>query len=113
MPAPVTLAPLPDAAPRADALYEQLRRHAAVRTDRLFAWLLALEWLAVIAVAVWFTPYTWIGATKYVHAHVWAALLGGGAVLSLPIFLIRHRARPSPGMSSPSHRCSLGRCSST
>ena len=37
------------------------------RTDRMFAGLMALQWLAGIGVALWITPLTWIGAASSIH----------------------------------------------
>ena len=48
------------------------------RTDRMFAGLMALQWLAGIGVALWNTPLTWIGATSSIHLHVGAAIFLGG-----------------------------------
>ena len=50
------------------------------RTDRMFAGLMALQWLAGIGVALWITPLTWIGATSSIHVHVLAAIFLGGAL---------------------------------
>ena len=58
------------------------------RTDRIFAGLLALEWVAGIAVALWLTPLTWIGATSSLHLHVLAAIFLGGIVAAFPILLV-------------------------
>jgi hypothetical protein len=67
--------------------FERYRRRTVVHTDRLFARLLAVEWLFAIFVALVFSPYAWAGKTKVVHLHVWIALLLGGAIVSLPIAL--------------------------
>ena len=61
------------------------------RTDRMFAGLLAVQWLAAIGVAFWITPYTWIGATSSVHLHVLAAIFLGGIISALPIALALFR----------------------
>jgi two-component system, sensor histidine kinase and response regulator len=58
------------------------------RTDRLFAGLMALQWLAGIGVALWITPLTWIGATSSIHLHVLAAIFLGGALAAFPILLV-------------------------
>ena len=58
------------------------------RTDRLFAGLMALQWLAGIGVALWITPRTWIGATSSIHLHVLAAIFLGGTIAALPILLV-------------------------
>jgi two-component system sensor histidine kinase/response regulator len=58
------------------------------RTDRIFAVLLALQFIAGIAVALWLTPRTWIGATSSLHIHVLASIILGGALAGFPILLV-------------------------
>src|SRR6478752_4842540 len=58
------------------------------RTDRMFAGLMALQWLASIGVALWITPLTWIGATSSIHVHVLAAIFLGGIIAAFPILLV-------------------------
>jgi len=58
------------------------------RTDRIFAALLAFEWLAAMATAVWLTPRTWIGATSQLHVHVLISIFVGGALAGFPILLV-------------------------
>src|SRR3984893_4572066 len=58
------------------------------RTDRMFAGLMALQWLAGIGVAFWITPRTWIGATSLLHLHVLAAILLGSGIAAFPILLV-------------------------
>lgn len=81
------LADHPDVAARAANILAHRQQALYVRTDRMFAWLLAVEYLAGIAAALWISPFTWVGATSYVHVHVWAAVLLGGLTVSLPIGL--------------------------
>ena len=69
------------------------------RTDRMFAGLMALQWLAGIGVALWITPLTWIGATSSIHLHVLAAIFLGGAIASFPILLVFLR----PGQAITRH----------
>ena len=57
------------------------------RTDRMFAALLVFQWVAMVVLAVWVSPLTWAGADSRTHPHVWAAIVLGGAVISLPLFL--------------------------
>lgn len=57
------------------------------RTDRMFAVLMTIQWVAGVAAALWVSPKTWIGPDSQTHPHVWAALLLGGAISSLPIVL--------------------------
>src|SRR6202162_1456988 len=58
------------------------------RTDRMFAGLMVLQWLAGIGVALWITPLTWIGAASSVHLHVLAAIFLGSAIAAFPILLV-------------------------
>jgi two-component system sensor histidine kinase HydH len=58
------------------------------RTDRMFAVLMALQWLAVIGMALWITPLTWIGAASSIHLHVLAAIFLGGAIAAFPILMV-------------------------
>jgi PAS domain S-box-containing protein len=74
------------------------------RTDRMFAGLMAVQWLAGIAAALWVSPKAWTGATSYTHPHVWAALFLGGAISSLPIIL----AMTQPGQTSTRYTVAVG-----
>ncbi|HXC61923.1 MAG TPA: response regulator [Nitrospiria bacterium] len=58
------------------------------RTDRMFAGLMVLQWLAGIGLALWITPQTWIGATSSIHLHVPVAVLLGGTIAAFPILLV-------------------------
>jgi len=75
-----------------------LGRHyarVATRTDRLFAWLLAAEFIAVNVLAYVLSPQDWAGGVSSVHLHVWASLLLGGVLALGPItisFLLPGRA---------------------
>jgi two-component system, sensor histidine kinase and response regulator len=72
---------------RAHELFEESGQKLHKRTDRMFAVLMALQWVGGIIAAVWISPNTWIGQTSYVHIHVWAAVLLGGLLASVPILL--------------------------
>jgi len=81
---------------------EHFERHCQQvwqRTDRMFAGLMVLQWLAGIGVALWITPLTWIGATSSIHLHVLAAIILGGAIAAFPILLVFSR----PGQSITRH----------
>jgi len=56
-------------------------------TDRMFAVLMAVQWVAGIAAALWISPRTWEGTTSQTHIHVWAAIFLGGAINIFPIAL--------------------------
>ena len=72
---------------RAEQLFEQRRRGLNRATDRLFSGLLVFEWFAAILTTVLIAPLAWAGTTSWIHPHVWAATLLGGAIVSLPIAL--------------------------
>jgi methyl-accepting chemotaxis protein len=55
----------------------------AARVDRMFALLMPLQWLALMATAAMVSPWTYVGSQASVHVHLWTAVLLGG-VLSLP-----------------------------
>ena len=62
------------------------------RTDRMFAGLMGVQWLAAVTIAVWLSPRTWEGGASQVHPHVWSALLLGGAITIYPAILGLTRA---------------------
>ena len=72
----------------AEDLFQGERRRAWKRTDRMFAGLMVVQWLAGIGVALWVTPHTWIGAVSSVHVHVFAAIFLGGAIAGFPVMLV-------------------------
>src|SRR3984893_7012287 len=69
------------------------------RTDRMFAGLMVLQWLAGIGVALWVAPLTWIGATSSAHIHIFAAIFLGSTLAAFPILLALLR----PGQAIPRH----------
>jgi signal transduction histidine kinase/ActR/RegA family two-component response regulator len=66
---------------------DQVRRES----DGLFAWLMVLQWLGAILVALWLSPWTWDGDRASPHPHVWAALGLGFLLTSLPCYLAIRR----------------------
>jgi two-component system, sensor histidine kinase and response regulator len=84
---------------RAEELFQRHRQTIFRRTDRLFAGLLACQWLAAIAAAIWITPLSWAGAESETHVHVLAAIVLGGLTISLPVGLAWLR----PGMPLTRH----------
>ena len=57
------------------------------RTDRIFSILLPLQWLAGIAAAYLISPLTWVGDQSSIHPHLWMAIVVGGLINTLPIYL--------------------------
>ncbi|HEX8846492.1 MAG TPA: ATP-binding protein [Pyrinomonadaceae bacterium] len=78
------------------SIFNDQRQSIYQHTDRMFAVLMAIQWLAGIAAAYWISPRTWAGTASQTHPHVWAALFLGGAISSLPIALALTR----PGHAS-------------
>jgi two-component system sensor histidine kinase/response regulator len=72
---------------RADELFHSSRQAIYRRTDRMFAYLMAGQWLAGIGFALWVSPVAWSGATRETHVHVWAAVFLGGAISLVPALL--------------------------
>jgi len=60
------------------------------RAGRLFHLLLAIQYPAAIVTALVVSPYAWEGSSYSIHFHVWLAVLFGGLVTSLPLYLLRN-----------------------
>jgi PAS domain S-box-containing protein len=73
---------------RAAELFAEGQLNNFRQTDRMFAVLMAVQWIAGIAAALWISPYTWEGTVDRVHIHVWMAVLLGGLLNGFPIFLV-------------------------
>jgi two-component system sensor histidine kinase/response regulator len=72
---------------RAEELFQQSRHEIYRRTDRLFAGLMAFQWIGGIIFALWVSPLAWYGADSQTHIHVWAAVFLGGAICLFPALL--------------------------
>lgn len=57
------------------------------KVDRLFMFLMFVQWIVAIALSIWVSPTTWIGSEWEVHVHVWAAVFLGGGISSAPILM--------------------------
>lgn len=90
--------------PRVAAIFEEHKQLVYRRTDRMFAALMTLQWVAGVAAALWVSPKTWAGTESQTHPHVWAALILGGAISSLPIVLALTR----PGRPSTRYTIAVG-----
>jgi len=77
----------PVVAARAVELCQDYEHKIHVRTDRLFAGLMALQWVAGVLFALWVSPLAWAGGTSRTHLHVWAALFLGGLLSVFPAAL--------------------------
>jgi two-component system, sensor histidine kinase and response regulator len=72
---------------RADELFAESQHDIHRRTDRLFAGLMAFQWLLGIVFALWVSPLAWEGSASRTHLHVWAALVLGGVISLFPALL--------------------------
>ena len=91
-------------AERAEQKYQSQLHAVYKHVDQLFAVLLVLEWSAAVSFALVVTPYTWAGETRWVHLHVWASILLGGAIVSVPVALTM--LRPAAAMTR--HAVAIG-----
>ncbi|HKR01103.1 MAG TPA: histidine kinase dimerization/phospho-acceptor domain-containing protein, partial [Pyrinomonadaceae bacterium] len=85
-------------------LFQEHQQAIYRRTDRMFAALMAIQWVAGVIAAYWITPQTWVGTTSQTHLHVWAALFLGGVISFLPIML----ALTQPGRALTRHSVAVG-----
>ena len=72
---------------RSAHLFQEHQRKIIHQTSHLFAYLMIAQWVGGIVAALVITPHTWAGTTSTVHLHVWAALVLGATISSLPVFL--------------------------
>ncbi len=73
------------------------------RTDRMFALLLLVQWVGAIGAACLVSPQTWQGVDSSIHPHLWLAVLLGGALCSLPVYL----AWKHPGLTLTRHSIAI------
>ena len=66
-------------------LFREQEQSIVKHTDLIFVRLMVCQWLFGLLLAIWISPRTWAGAGSRIHLHVWAAVLLGGAVTSVPV----------------------------
>src|SRR5580765_2092447 len=72
---------------RAEMIFRSHQHGVYRRTDRVFAQLMTVQWLAGIVFALWVSPRAWVGSTSQLHVHVWAAVFLGGGITVFPVLL--------------------------
>jgi PAS domain S-box-containing protein len=77
----------PSVTRRATELFAAYQNDIHRRTDRLFAGLMAFQWLLGIVFALWVSPLAWYGPVSRTHLHVWAAIVIGGLISIFPALL--------------------------
>ncbi len=93
-----------DFASRTSELFKEQQQNIIKHTDRLFSRLMLWQWGAGVAAALVISPRTWAGAHSYLHPHLLAAILLGGLITSLPVFL----ANRQPGHPSTRYAIAIG-----
>ena len=72
---------------KAAILFDQHMHQTYSRVDKLFAYLMVMQWAGAIVLALVVTPKTWAGETSQPHVHLYAALILGGLLTLMPLFL--------------------------
>ena len=72
---------------QAGVLFDKRLKDGYRRTDRLFAYLMVLQWVGSIVLALLVSPRTWAGEYSQPHIHLYAALILGGLLTLMPVFL--------------------------
>ena len=91
-------------AARRSELFKEQEQSIVKHTDRLFARLMICQWIAGVVAALLISPRAWTGTDYTWHLHLWAALLLGGIITSLPVSL----AWTQPGKALPRHAIAVG-----
>lgn len=84
---------------RAKARVASISNNNNLEVDRVFVWLMIAQYLCGIVLAIYITPQTWVADTAFVHLHVWIAVIFGGILSSLPIYM----AHAYPGSAATRH----------
>lgn len=74
---------------RLHAEVERQYQAQCMRTDRYFAILMLLQWIAAISIALMVSPRTWAGDVSSIHPHLLLAFFYGGVLTLLPVALSR------------------------
>jgi len=84
---------------RTVALFNEHMLKTYSRVDKLFAYLMILQWAGAIVLALVVSPKTWAGEISQPHVHLYAALIMGGLLTAMPVFLAFKR----PGQALTRH----------
>ncbi len=89
---------------RVRELFVQSQHALHVRTDRNFALLMSIQFVAGVLAAFIISPRSWEGEIARPHLHVWSSLILGGLISGFPIFL----AIAYPGRTLTRHVIAIG-----
>ena len=76
---------------RSKILFDKHMFDTYSRVDKLFAYLMILQWVGAIVLAWFVSPKTWIGETSQTHVHFYAAIFLGGLLTLMPVYLAFRR----------------------
>jgi PAS domain S-box-containing protein len=93
-----------DFSSRTVELFKEQQQNIVKHTDRLFSRLMLWQWGAGVAAAMVISPLTWAGGYSQIHPHLLAAILLGGFVTALPVYL----ANKYPGHILTRHVIGIG-----
>jgi len=98
--------PASSVAARTEQLFSDHQNGIHRRTDRMFGYLMVLQWLGSIAAALWIAPRTWTGSGSVspVQLHVWVAVFMGALIITVPVLL----AWKCPGKTLTRHAIAIG-----
>lgn len=81
--------------PLAEKIYKEDCLLVYRQTDRMFGWLMIVQWLASILVAVVVSPYSWAGRDSFIHPHIYFVTVFGSLITVFPVYLaFRHAGEP-------------------
>ena len=69
-------------------IFLKQQKENCVRTDRMFAMLMFVQWIGGICTAVWISPRAWAGVHSSIHVHVLASIFLGGAIAAICIYQV-------------------------
>ncbi|MEP7027517.1 MAG: response regulator [Candidatus Eisenbacteria bacterium] len=93
-----------DVQARTRELFDQAQQQVRARTDRLFAGLMSLQWLAGVFAALLWAPHAGDSSAAPIHTNVWTAFFLGALIIAPPIVLALTR----PGRTSTGHAIAVG-----
>ena len=79
----------PGLRPQREEIFLAHERHAIAQTNRMFSWLLLIQWAFALGVATIWSPRAWAGEESTIHPHLIAAVLLGSLLTVPPLVLIR------------------------
>ncbi len=62
------------------------------KVDRAFVWLLVVQWLAAVILAISISPQLWKGMSTGYRFNIWLAILCGGILTLVPAIIVSRRA---------------------